>query len=370
MNSHAVLEIKLSSLAHNYHFIKSKLQAQTKLLGVVKASAYGSESVAIAKKLADLGIDYLAVAYAAEGIKLRTSGIETPILVLHPQLHELKDIINHCLEPNIYSLRVLLAFIKTAQESNCKGYPVHLKTNTGLNRLGLSERDFTKAIEGIRAQNAIKVKGLLSHLAASDELSETDFTLGQIETFKRHIIKFETGLGSIPLKHLLNSSGILNFPEGQFQMARSGIGLYGYSNDPNTDKHLKPVATLKAIISQIHQIKAGDWVGYNKGFVASQPMRIATLSLGHADGISRQYGHGKGVVSVGGVLAPIVGNVCMDMLMIDLGENPAVEGDAAIIFGEGAGQVASAEDFASGAKTISYELLTAISARVQRQIIE
>lgn len=370
MSSHAVLEIQLSSLTHNYHFIKSKLHAQTKLLAVVKANGYGSESVSVAKKLEELGIDYLAVAYVVEGVKLRAAGIKTPILVLHPQLGDFKDIIHQCLEPSIYSLRSLEAFIKTAQDLDCEAYPIHLKTNTGLNRLGVTERDFPSVFSSLKAQKAVSPKGLMSHLAASDDLLEREFTERQIKTFSNHIQLFEAELGPIPLKHLLNTSGILNFPQAQFNMARSGIGLYGYSNNPDIDKQLKPVATLKANVSQIHELQVGDWVGYNKGFVANKPMRIGTISLGHADGISRQYGQGKGVVSVGGGLAPIVGNVCMDMLMVELGDLQVQEGDMAVIFGEGAGQIASAEDFASGAKTISYELLTAISARVQRQIIE
>lgn len=370
MNSHAVLEIHLSSLAHNYHFIKSKLHAETKLLGVVKANGYGSESVAIARKLEQLGIDYLAVAYVSEGIKLRAAGIKIPVLVLHPQPNQFNEVIKHCLEPSLYSLKTLIAFIDKAKDLSCKEYPVHIKTNTGLNRLGLSESDFKSALNSLQEQNAIKAQGLFSHLAASDDLTEVAFTKLQIEKFISHIEIFEKILGNIPLKHLLNTSGILQFPEAQFQMARSGIGLYGYSNDPKTDLKLQAVATLKANISQIHHIAAGDWVGYNKGFIAKKPMKIGTLSLGHADGISRQYGQGKGSVFVHGKKAAIIGNVCMDMLMIDLGDIIAKEGDVAVVFGDKQLENSSAENFAKRANTISYELLTGISARVNRQIIE
>ena len=367
----SVLEINLGALAHNYHFIKSKLAKNTKLLGVVKANGYGSESLAIAKRLEVLGIDYLAVAYIKEGVLLRTHGVKTPILVLHPQAPQFSEMIAHHLEPSLYSLRALSAFAAAAKD--CQNYPLHIKTNTGLNRLGFSENDFEAALEILKNTPQIQIKGLLSHLAASDELSESSFTKNQIKRFKDHITVFENSLGQLPLKHLLNTSGILNFPEAQFEMARSGIGLYGYSNNPEIDKELRPVASLKCNISQIHAIKAGDWVGYNKGFVAHEDMKIATLTIGHADGISRQYGHGKGVVYIQGKAAPIVGNVCMDMIMVRLPEmepNEEVikEGDQIVVFGQG--EQSNATRFAAGAQSISYELLTSIGPRVHRQIIE
>ena len=364
----AILEIKLSALAHNYHFLKSKLRPETKLLGVVKANGYGSESLAIAKKLEVLGIDYLAVAYIQEGIKLRQNGVQVPILVFHAQPEQYKTLIEHCLEPSIYSLRTLAAFIEAAQD--CHNYPIHIKTNTGLNRLGFSDKDFKAVLSLLEKQSCVKVIGLFSHLAASDDEKETTHTKGQISLFHKHIKLFESALGNIALKHLLNTSGILNFPEAQLQMARAGIGLYGYSNKPAIDKFLKPVASLRCKISQIHHIEKGEWVGYNKGFVAVEKMRIATITIGHADGISRQYGNGKGVVYIHGHAAPIVGNVCMDMLMINLSNIAAQEGDAVIVFGDVPNKNSSAEHFAAGANTISYELLNAIGNRVQRQIIE
>lgn len=359
----SILEIDLKALAHNYRYIRSKIPAQTKLLGVVKANGYGSEAINIAKKLDALGIDYLGVAYTHEGVLLREQGIKTPILVLHPQPEEFNHIIEHGLEPSLYSNRTLQMFMEATEKES--QYPIHLNINTGLNRLGFSVRDLGVVCEKILNHSSLKVKGIMSHLAATDDLSEKAYTDSQIRTFKEAVTSIENKIGEVALKHLLNSSGIINFPEAAFNMVRSGIALYGYGNDSKIDSLLKPVATLSTKISQIHFVEKGDWVGYNKGFVAAKKMRIATLTIGHADGISRIYGQGKGVVFLNGKPCPIIGNVCMDMLMIDLGNYEAKEGDIVVIFGKGA----SAETFAKGAKTISYELLTGIGARVKRVIV-
>jgi len=219
-----VLEINLSALAHNYRYIRSKLNPNTKLLGVVKANGYGSESIAIAKKLESLGIDYLAVAYIQEGIILREEGVKVPILVLHPQVEQFNALISNCLEPSLYSIRTLEAFIRAAKGT--ENYPIHLKINTGLNRLGLSAQDFKAVFKLLGSEKSLHVKGLLSHLAASDDPLERAFTQRQINLFKDCIQIFESTLGPIEIKHLLNTSGILHYPEAQFQMARSGIGLY------------------------------------------------------------------------------------------------------------------------------------------------
>ena len=360
-----VLQIDLSALEHNYHFLKSRLHPSTKFLAVVKAYAYGSETVAIAKKLEALGVDYFAVAYVREGVTLRDHGIMTPILVLHPQPVNFPELIDRCLEPSIYSSRILSAFQEAARKANQTAYPVHLKFNTGLNRLGFWESDVSRVAKQLKACDALKVISLFSHLAASDDLEEASFTQMQIDRFKGIVTKLEPVLGEKPFLHLLNTSGILNFPEVQFDMVRSGIGLYGYSNDPKIDEQLKPVATLKTIISQIHRIDPGESVGYNRAYKASGLRRIATLPVGHADGIGRIYGKGKGSVCIHGQEAPIIGNVCMDMLMVDITGIPCKEGDEAILFGKGH----SAEKVASGAHTISYELLTGISQRVKRVLL-
>ncbi|WP_350286651.1 alanine racemase [uncultured Croceitalea sp.] len=359
------LEIDLSALAHNFNFLKSRLQKKTRFLAVVKAFAYGSDTVAVAQKLEQLGADYLAVAYTQEGILLREAEITLPILVLHPQPINFGKIIEHGLEPNMYSPRILKLFIQEAKSQKQSDYPVHIKFNTGLNRLGFWESDINHIIGQLKDQKAIKVKCILSHLAASEDANEREFSLGQIQTFQKIATELSEKLGYMPLRHMLNTSGILNYPEAQFEMVRSGIGLYGFGNNPEIDKELQPVASLKTVISQLHKIEPNETVGYNRAFVSGGYRMTATLPIGHADGIGRQYGNGKASVLVHGKKAPIIGNVCMDMVMIDVTDIDCKEGDEVLIFGK----ELSAETFADSANTISYELLTAISQRVKRSII-
>ncbi|MBO0321086.1 alanine racemase [Muricauda sp. CAU 1633] len=360
------LQIDLGALEHNYRYLRSKIAPTTKFLAVVKAFAYGSDMVAIAQKMEKLGADYLAVAYAKEGALLRDAGIKTPILVLHPLPANFDEIIDRCLEPSLYSRKILVEFLEVAKAKNQKAYPIHIKFNTGLNRLGFNEADVDFVAEQLKDNQEIKVASLFSHLAASEDLDEKPFSLGQIESFKKNSTTLSQKLGYAPIRHMLNTSGILNYPEAQFEMVRSGIGLYGYGNDSTIDPQLKPVASLKTIISQIHHIDANETVGYNRAFTSDSPRKTATLPLGHADGIGRQYGNGKASVLIHGKKAPIIGNVCMDMIMVDVSGIDCQEGDEALVFG----QDKSAENFAAGAKTISYEILTAISQRVKREIIE
>ncbi|WP_394974482.1 alanine racemase [uncultured Croceitalea sp.] len=358
------LAINLSALEHNINFIKSKLNSTTKFLAVVKAFAYGSDMVAVAKKLESLHVDYFAVAYVKEGVLLRDAGIKSPILVLHPQAINFEELINRCLEPSLYSPRILKNFLKTAQEKGQTNYPVHLKFNTGLNRLGFCENDTDYILEQLKDRAEVKILSIFSHLAASEDKEEHEFSLQQIKIFKKINTVLSNKLGYSPMRHMLNTSGIINYPEAQFEMVRSGIGMYGYSNHIEIDTQLKPVATLKTIISQIHKIEPNESVGYNRGYISNGYRIIATLPIGHADGISRQHGNGKSFVSVKGKKAPIIGNVCMDMVMIDITDIDCKEGDEVIIFGKNF----SAEDFANTANTISYEILTSISQRVKRTI--
>ncbi len=360
-----VLEIDLKALAHNYAYLRSRLLPETKFLAVVKAFAYGSAVEKVALKLQDLGVDYFAVAYVNEGVTLRDSGITKPILVLHPQPVNFKTIIARCLEPSIYTPNILKQFLEIAKAENQKDYPVHLKFNTGLNRLGFSENDIDFIAATLHGRKELKVSSLFSHLAASEDLKEEKFTINQIERFKGITLKLHSKLDYAPFQHLLNTSGILNYPQAQFHMVRSGIGLYGYGNDARVDSELKPVASLKTIISQIHQLAPKESVGYNRAFVSETSRTIATLPLGHADGIGRQYGNGKTYVQIKGEKAFIVGNVCMDMIMIDITDIDCKEGDEVVVFGP----ELSAQHFAEKANTISYELLTAISTRVKRVIL-
>ena len=364
--SDTILEIDLGALAHNYQFIRSQLHPDTRLLGVVKAFAYGSESLAVARKLEGLGADYLAVAYTEEGVTLRKGGVRLPIMVLHPQPSGFYALIEHCLEPALYAPRILKLFVETLEVLKQKEYPVHLKFNTGLNRLGFWENDLNWIKEQLKETSCLKVRSILSHLAASDDPDQENFTRRQIETFGNIVEQYERLFPAPVIKHLLNTSGILNYPEAQWDMVRSGIGLYGYSNDLETDSKLRAVARLKTRISQIHQIEPGEWVGYNKGYVAPDFRSTATLPIGHADGIGRQYGQGRGFVWIQGKKAPIIGNVCMDMLMVDISGIDCREGDEVVLFGN----MHSAELFAKGAQTISYELLAGISQRVPRVILD
>lgn len=363
-NLETILEIDLDALAHNYLHLSSKIKSGTKIMGVVKAFGYGSEAIEVAKELVSLGVDYFAVAYVKEGVALRNAGIETPILVLHPQPINFETLIQKCLEPALYSARIFKAFVSTAEAHGQSQYPVHLKFNTGLNRLGFWESDTDWIIQNLAATTSIKVKSMFSHLAASEDPAEREFTLRQINSFRVVSEEMTKKLGYKPFLHQSNTSAILNYPEANFDLVRTGIGLYGYGNSEEEDKYLRPVATLKSVISQIHKIEPDESVGYNRAYRAKGYEKTATLPIGHADGISRQLGNEKGHVLIKGQKAPIIGNVCMDMLMVNITGIDCKEGDEVIIIGEGQTAVKLAETMGS----ISYELLTAISQRVKRVI--
>ncbi|MFB9055118.1 alanine racemase [Mariniflexile ostreae] len=360
------LEIDLKALKHNFEYLKSRLKPETKFLAVVKAFAYGSDASEIAHYMQDLGADYFAVAYVKEGVALRESGITKPIMVLHPQAVSFETLIVNNLEPCLYNAKVLHEFIEVAIAKKHTAYPVHIKFNTGLNRLGFYEKELDAVLSKLKSTTAIKVISILSHLAASEDLTEKEFTLNQIATFKSIAVNFAKNMGYTPMLHICNTSGILNYPEAHFDMVRSGIGLYGFGNSEKENKNVKPIATLKTVISQIHTINKGDSVGYNRAFKTEKEIKTATLPIGHADGIGRQYGQGKGFVVINGKQAPIVGNVCMDMIMVNITDIDCNEGDEVIVFGPHA----SAENLAAQAHTISYEIITAISQRVKRLILK
>ncbi len=361
-----ILEINLAHLTHNYNYLKSKLKPGVKILSVVKASGYGSDASVIAKHLEKIGTDYFAVAYASEGVILREAGIKTPILVLHPQPVNFQKIVEYQLEPSLYSSRTLKAFITTLAANNQKDYPVHIKFNSGLNRIGFGENDIDHIIDQLSKTDTVNVVSLLSHLAASEDHTEREFTIAQINMFKKTAENLINTLGYTPILHQSNTSGILNYPEAHFDMVRTGIGLYGYGNEAKYDTQLKPVASLKSVISQIHSLEPGASLGYNRAFIASSYTKTATIPIGHADGISRQYGNQKGFVTINNKRAYILGNVCMDMIMVDITDIDCHEGDEVIIFDAESNAVKVAEH--SG--TISYELLTAISPRVKRLVID
>ena len=358
------LEIKLKNLKENFKFLKSRVSSSTKFMAVVKAFSYGSDSVIISKELEKIGADYLAVAYTNEGIELRENGIRLPILVLHPQEDDFENIINYSLEPSIYSFRIFTFFLKTLDYNNIKKYPYQIKFNTGLNRLGFLKEDIDKLSPLIKNNPP---KYLFSHLGASEDPKEAEYSKNQIIQFQSISNSLETQLNVKLKKHLLNTSGILNYSDYQFDMVRSGIGLYGFGNDIKFKNDLKPILVLKTIISQIHQLSEGDSVGYNLGYTAKSNITIATLPIGHADGIGRIYGKGIGEVLIGKQMAKIVGNVCMDMIMVDISRISCSEGDEVNIFNDDS---YTAEEFTTKAGTISYELITSLSRRIKRKIIK
>jgi len=365
MNNHhvTVLEIDTKALEHNLNYFKQKLKQETKILAVVKAAAYGSDSVLIAKFLENK-VDYFAVAYTTEGIALRDAGIKTPILVLHPQIQNLQTLINYRLEPNLYSFKIFETFLELADTTLLMNYPIHLKFNTGLNRLGFWHTDIPKIISCLQETTHVKVKSIFSHLAASEDLEEQEFTINQINNFTYIAQQFYNHLDYKPILHILNTSGIINYAKAQYDMVRIGIGLYGFGNDKEETGQLKNTHNLTSIISQIHLINPGETVGYNRAFVAASPIKSATIPIGHADGMSRRLGNKKGYVIINNQKAPIIGNVCMDMIMVDVTKIDCKEGDKAIIFNS----QEMIEHIADVSETIPYETLTAISQRVKKML--
>ena len=357
-----VLEIDLEALKHNFEFIKSKIKDSTKILAVVKAFGYGTDPIEVAKYLEHLNVDYFAVAFTSEGVALRNAGIKTPVLVLHPQPINFETLIDNFLEPTLYNSRILNDFLDIAKKKKLNDYPIHIKFNTGLNRLGFWENDIDYIINKLNKSPVVKVISLFSHLAASEDKNEEEFTSRQIQSFKNIAKEFTQKIGYKPMLHQLNTSGILNYPEAQFDMVRCGIGLYGFGNDPNHTKHLKLVAALKSIISQIHFIEPNESVGYNRAFKSTKPTKTATIPIGHADGIHRAFGNGRGYVTIKGRKAPIVGNVCMDMLMVNITDIDCNEGDEVVIFDN----QETVNDLSQRINTISYEIITAVSQRVKR----
>jgi len=357
-----VLEINLNAISHNLNYYKSKLKPTTKIMVMVKAFGYGNGGFEIAKLLEHHHVDYLGVAFADEGITLKNGGIKLPIMVLNPENTSFSAIIQHHLEPEIYSLKGLNSFLQIAKNSQLENYPIHIKLDTGMHRLGFEEENIEDLIAVLKDNKSVKVKSILSHMATSDSMDNQDFALYQIQLFEKLAAKIVAELNINPIKHLLNTSGISNFPEAQYDMVRLGIGLYGVSNDPQEQRFLENVGTLKSIISQIRVINEGESVGYGRRFLAQKETTIATIPIGYADGISRHWGNGVGFVTINGQKATIVGSICMDMLMTDVSEIDCAEGDEVVLFGENPTVSFIAEKLG----TISYEVLTSISQRVKR----
>ena len=362
-NSPTILELNASAVLHNLKYFKSLIQ-NTKILIVIKAFGYGSDAIEIAEIVKN-DVSYFAVAYANEGVALRKAGIKTPILILHPQISNLNEIVEFNLEPNLYNKFILDAFLKLADTSKLNNYPIHLKFNTGLNRLGFKEHEMEFIASRLFDNNSISIISIFSHLAASEDKNERIYSLNQISEFKKIGENFVRIFGFKPMMHMTNTSGIINYPQAHFDMVRLGIGLYGFANNEEETSKLRNVLSLKSIISQISLINKGESVGYNRAFKASKYLKTATIPIGHADGISRRLGNGKGYVQIKNKKAMIVGNVCMDMIMVDITDIDCKEGDEVIIFDN----QKTVENLAKNSGTISYELLTAISQRIRREVV-
>lgn len=361
-----VLEINLNKVLHNIKVHQSMLKPTTKMMAMVKAYSYGLGGYEVAEFLQHHHIDYLGVAVADEGVDLRKNGIATPIIVMNPEQHSYDAVIEYNLEPNIYSFRVLDLFYQQLKQADFEGdYPIHIKLETGMHRLGFKDFELDELIEKLKQMN-VKVASIFSHLSSADVAEERDYTLAQFEKFKTLSEKIIESLGYTPIRHILNSSGIVNYPEYQFDMVRIGIGMVGISYNETIQAKLQSAVAFKSIISQISDIYKGESVGYSRKFKADKNTRIATIPVGYADGVPRLMSNKKGFVGIRGQKLPIVGNVCMDMMMVDIGDLPAKEGDEVTIFNGNP----SLEEFSNYCNTIPYEALTSISRRVKRIYIK
>lgn len=354
-----VLEINLDAIIHNLNVYRSRLANGVKLLAMVKASAYGSGSAEVAKLLEYHGVAYLSVAYTDEGIELRQQGIELPILVLNPEANSLEAMQRYRLEPEIYSLELLREFIA----QGITGLGIHLKLDTGMHRLGFEASEMKVLCSLLSKNPQLKICSIFSHLAGSENPHHDHFTNTQVAALERMYAQISAAIGYKPLRHILNSGGIARHPQHQLDMVRLGIGLYGIDSSTEIQSLLQPVHTLKATISQTKNIKQGETIGYSRRGQAADDMRIGTISIGYADGLLRAAGNGKYSIGVAGQYAPIVGNICMDMTMIDLTNIPQAQaGDEVTIFGP----EHPLTNLAAALETIPYEVLTGISSRVHR----
>jgi alanine racemase len=361
-----ILEVNLNHLAHNFYTYKKLLKPKVATMAMVKAYSYGSGAYEIAQKLTYLGVDYLAVAYADEGVTLRNQGIKLPIMVMNPDINAYHALAQYQLEPEIYSLHTLSEFIRVARETELHEYPIHLKLDTGMHRLGFQEEELLQAIELLRQTNHIKIHSVFSHLAASDDPALDHYTQTQAEIFDSFIKIIKKKIKYRFYTHLCNTSGIARHPHLHYNMVRLGIGLYGVDNS-KVGKGLHYIGKLKTTIAQIKYLSRGDTVGYSRKGAVNRESRIGTVCIGYGDGIPRVLSNGNGSMLVRGKLAPIIGNVCMDMCMLDLTQIPDAQvGDEVIIFGE----ELPITKFAAWAGTIPYEIMTGISNRVKRVYIE
>ena len=354
------LEVNLNALVDNLNYFRSKLRPETKMMCMVKAFAYGSGAVEVARTLQHNRCDYLAVAVADEGAELRREGIRIPIIVMNPEKGSFGMIFDNKLEPEIYSFRLLDSFIVAAEKLGLTDYPIHIKIDSGMHRLGFEQKDMEQLLAKLKNQSQVKVRSVFSHLAGSDDTKFDAFTKQQISAFTTCADQLSAVFSHHIMRHILNSAGIERFPEYQFDMVRLGIGHYGISSLP--DVNLKQVCALKTVILQIKTVKSGETVGYGRKGIINTDKRIAIIPIGYADGFDRKLGNGVGEVLVNGQRAKVIGNVCMDLVIIDVTNIEAKEGDAVEIFGDHL----TISEVADWLKTIPYEVLTSVSRRVKR----
>lgn len=358
-----VMSINLTSLTHNLNVFRSRLKPGVKTMAMVKAFSYGSGSYEIAHRLQYSGVDYLSVAYTDEGIALRKAGITMPIMVMSPDTQSFDRMIAWKLEPEIFNIRSLQAFMQIADTLQIVAYPVHLKLDTGMHRLGFSENEIEELTAMLKDNKYVQVVSIFSHLAASEDPKEDKFTKLQAERFEAMCNTITSIMSHKPMRHLCNSAAIARHPALHYEMVRLGLGLYGIDGSGALEKELKQLGTLKTTISQIKTVPAGDTIGYGRTAAADWERRIATISIGYADGYPRALSNGESYVLIHDKKAKITGKVCMDMCMVDVTSIPeAKEGDEVIVFGE----KLSITQLAKWAGTISYELMTGISQRVKR----
>lgn len=359
LRSHGtVLEINLNAISNNLMLYRSLIPKNVKLMAMVKAFSYGSGSFEVANLLQFSKVDYLTVAFADEGVELRTAGIALPIMVLSPDRDTFQSLIQHNLEPEVYSMDFLDEFLEFLKEQNISDFKIHLKLDTGMHRLGFFPSEIPAVLEKLNGQNQVKVQSFFTHLVASGDPGQDPFTESQISTYLAAAKQLESGLGYTFIKHVANTSAIVRWPKAHLDMVRLGIGLYGVDMDKNLPT-LEQVSCLKTTVTQIKNLPAGETVGYDRKGILSRDSKIATVKIGYADGYSRRFGNSVGKMQINGFLAPTVGNICMDMCMLDVtGQNVQV-GDEVLVF-------PSIVQAASDIGTIPYELLVNISSRVKR----
>lgn len=364
-NDFSRLELRLGACRDNYRYFRGLIEPSTKLLVLVKANAYGHGAVEFASIMQREGADYLAVAYPVEGIELRRSGISLPIIVLTAGTDYYNEIIDTKLEPSIPNLSSLKLFCEALEHKGIRNYPIHIKLDTGMHRLGFMTDELAELTDFLKDCNFVRVKSIFSHLAAAEDPASDDFTLGQIRMFEENAERIIGEIGYRPMLHILNSAGIERFPQYQHDMVRLGIGIYGISALP--EKKLSLVASLKCKILQIKHLNTKDGtIGYGRhGQIAENGTDIATIPVGYADGIDRHLGCGRASFSLNGHRVPTIGNICMDMCMVDITDVDAKVGDTVTIFGEDP----TITELADILGTIPYEIITSIPRRIDREII-